>query len=200
MRRRQHVMWWVAAAATFGVGLAVALTPVEKGDSYCGTALYDTVLGGQCASPLVWRRAVGLALGVGAAGVVTVCGLSGVGRRERPARVGAVVLVVLSVVSAVVVVNRVLQPVPSAWCGSVVNRHRTYEPALEHTCDELLAPYRSAAAWAAAVAAASLVMGVALWRHPVADPARSGRLRRRGQQSLRSRSGAPRGREQVDGQ
>lgn len=151
-----------------GTGLVVALTPVDVGDSYCGTALYDTTLAAPCTSEMILRRVIAVLCWLGALAIVALIVAREGSARRRARRLWAVGVIGLSVVGGVVMVNRLLQPVRSEWCGSVLNRHRTYEPAIEARCDHLLMPFRNAAITVGIVAAVALVMGISLlWRSSV---------------------------------
>lgn len=67
----------------------------------------------------------------------------------------AFALSAVAVVFVAVGMTRLLEPTDDAWCGSVLNRHRTYEPAIDSECDSLLAPRRAEAAVPLGAAAAS---------------------------------------------
>lgn len=160
---RRRVLW-VAVAALGTLSLVALLVPAESGDTYCGTALYDTTRAEPCTGTMTMRLVIGVvALVLGLAFVLVLA----LGRRvghSRVRAVSAVVLVGVAVTAALVATNRFLQPTRTEWCGSVVNRHRTYEVAIEKRCDALLAPYRNWGLVATAVSVLSLVVGGVVWR------------------------------------
>ena len=151
-----------------GAGLVTAFTSVETGDTYCGTALYDTSTFGDCGSAIALRRIVAAGCALAALGIVA-WRTGAFDRSRRSVRLAALGLFVVSAVAALVVVNRLLQPTGTAWCGSVLNRHHTYDAAIESRCDDLLAPLRNTAAVAGVVAAASLWGAIRLWRSALRD-------------------------------
>lgn len=155
---------WVAAVLSIGAGLAVALTPVDAGDTYCGTALYDTVTVAPCGTTMMWRRILAAGL-VGVALVIVVVNSAvTTDVSHRRWRVLAGVFIALTAVAALATMNRLLQPARGEWCGSLVNRHRTYEPAIEHRCDELLASHRNGAVVAGATGILMGSLGLVFWR------------------------------------
>lgn len=145
------------------IGLAALLTSFEVGDTYCGTALYDTSAAAQCSASVSARRAVAALCAMILIGSLAT-GASAARAGRRFSRFVAVVLFAISVASVLVMLNRLLQPTRTEWCGSVVNRHHTYEPVIETRCDRLLDPFLKAAIGAGTVALASLWCGISLWR------------------------------------
>ena len=169
--RRLRSALWVSAATLAAAALVIALWRVESGDTYCGTALYDTVTARPCSSSLLWRRVLsGLCAG-GAVVAVFAAALVGADRVQRRLRAVSVGLACVASAAALVAVNRLLQPTRSDYCGSVLNRHHTYDTAIEDRCNHLLAPYRATAVVALVVAVIALGWGVVLAvrsrsRHP----------------------------------
>jgi hypothetical protein len=151
MRRSGVLLGFAAVAAA--AATAVALDTVTRGDTYCGRVLWDTNLGGGCHDPMVARRLIALILGAFA------CALTLVALRWSI----AAVLIVVAGVSCLVAVNRLFEPTVEHYCGSVLNRHRTYDAAFQAECDQLLRPHlvegvsATAVAFCSAVGAAALV-------------------------------------------
>lgn len=141
----------------------------EAGDSYCGSVLYDTVTARPCGSPILVRRVLSLLFGIAAIGTFVTASVSGAPRARRTARALACSLIVVAAAGALIAANRLLQPTHGEYCGSVVNRHRTDEPAIEARCDDLLAPYRNTAIVVGIVAAVALIGGIVLWRRSAHD-------------------------------
>ena len=154
---------WALAALLTGFGLVCAVSPIERGDSYCGTVLYDTTTAAPCSSPIEWRRILVSLCFAGAAALVLLLALS-CDRARRRFRIAGFVLLAIAFVAALVMLNRLLQPTQSEWCGSVLNRHRTYESEIESRCDHLIAAYRNEALGAGIATICSLWFGVRLWR------------------------------------
>lgn len=132
-------------------GAVVALIPFETADSYCGRPLWDADRHGPCADRM-WVMTV-LALGfVGAGALVLLAVL----RWRVP-----VLLALASLALVAVGTNRLFEPL---GCGSVLNRHRTYEASIERACDERLQPRRNqgvaALSAAGAVAITALAIGL----------------------------------------
>lgn len=161
---RYVVVLRIVALAAAIVGLVLMLTPVEVGDSYCGTVLYDTSTAEPCTTTMILRRVVV----VGCAAIVIAIAVLRAWNGERARRtyhVAATVLFFCSAIAVVVMLNRLLQPTTTEFCGSVVNRHRTYEPLIEQRCDQLLGPFRVAAAIAGVSAVGLAGFGAWIWRH-----------------------------------
>lgn len=141
----------------------------EAGDSYCGSVLYDTVTARPCGSPILLRRVLSLVFGLAAIGAFATTSISGSPRTRRTIRALATLLIVLAAVGVLITANRLLQPTHGEYCGSIVNRHRTYEPAIETRCNDLLAPYRNSAIAVGVIALVALLGGIALWRRSAHD-------------------------------
>jgi len=169
MSRRLR-LWLYAAAAAFTIMTLVALLwRSEAGDSYCGSVLYDTVTARPCGSTILVRRVLSLLFGLAAIGTFATAAVLGAAPGRRILRSAAAALVTAAAVGALMTANRLLQPTRTEWCGSVLNRHRTYEPAIEARCDDLLAPYRNTAIIVGVMALAALVAGTFLWRRSSHD-------------------------------
>ena len=159
---------WVLAVIFAVIGLLALMIPVEVGDSYCGAVLYDTSTSEPCTSAMQWRRVVVIISGLVLVSIVLrQAWVGSTGRRFS--RVAACIFLAISLVAFLVTLNRLLQPIQSEWCGSVVNRHRTYEAALERRCDDLLAPYWRAAIGAGIVGMVSVFLGIRLWNRTLPD-------------------------------
>lgn len=163
MRRPLRIGLYAAAAAFTIATIVVLLWRSEAGDSYCGSVLYDTVTARPCGSPILLRRVLSLLFGIAGMATFATASILGAARGRRALRSVASALVIAAAVGALVVLNRLLQPTRAEWCGSVLNRHRTYEAVIESRCDELLAPYRNTAIVVGVLAVASLAAGVVLW-------------------------------------
>ncbi|MCA1675694.1 MAG: hypothetical protein LC799_27125, partial [Actinobacteria bacterium] len=130
-------------------GGAVALIPFETADSYCGRPLWDADRYGACADRM-WVM-TGLALGlVGSGALVLLAAFHW--------RVPAL-LAVASFALVAVGTNRLFEPL---GCGSVLNRHRTYEASLERACDQRLRPFRNQGVAALSAAGALAIGAVAI--------------------------------------
>jgi hypothetical protein len=136
----------IGAALIVTAGFLAGQQVDPGGDSTCGKVFYDTQRAGACAHPIAVQTAwtvAAAAVGVVALGVGVV-GFGNPSRRLR--RLAALLLGLTAVALALVGLNRLLQPYEGAqFCGSVVNRHTTPEPARERRCDDLLWPHRRAA-------------------------------------------------------
>ena len=141
-------------------GAAVSLSPFEVADTYCGRVAWDATRSGICADEMATRTLV--AVGSAAGGVVLL--LAAFRWRVPALMIGAALLL------AAFGMNRLLEPTDERWCGSVLNRHRYYEPESEADCDAVLAPRRTAGTVALAGA---VTVAVAAW--PVARRGRKDR-------------------------
>lgn len=132
---------WVAAAlALLAAACVLLVQKIETFDSYCGSVLYDTNMSAPCDGEMSWRRiVVGILFVAGTAilGAALIVGRTGQTRRYS---VATAVGVAVFFVGLVMATNRFLQPAEE-WCGSVVNRHRTYERMHESMCDDHLRPH-----------------------------------------------------------
>lgn len=155
----------LGAAGLIVLAALVALAPVTNGDNYCGRLYFDTIRSNACSSTMAARSVWVLALTGGSAALWTAVLLAV--RRLRWLLV--TVLGVAALGGVVVAFNRLLEPTPNTvFCGSVLNRHHSSEPAREARCNALLAPYGRAAVKAFVVSAVtgSAAIGVAIWPRP----------------------------------
>jgi hypothetical protein len=141
---------WVSVAigavliVTAGVLAGHEVNP--SSDDTCGQVFYDTYRADTCSHPMAVQT--GWTVTIAAAGVVALAvGMIGPrGQSRRSARVVEFLLGVTAAALLLVGLNRMLQPDEAElFCGSVVNRHTTYEPVRERRCDDLLWPHRRAA-------------------------------------------------------
>lgn len=119
------------------VAVVLLFQKVETFDSYCGSVLYDTQSGSPCGDEMRWRRVAVVALLVVA--IVAMVLAVSLGRSDGQRRLSWVLALALSLgfLGVLLATNRLLQPAED-WCGSVLNRHRTYEPMREAHCDDRL--------------------------------------------------------------
>jgi hypothetical protein len=149
MTRRRN-----AARAACG-GLAaiaglIALDPVLSGDNYCGRLYFDTQWNSACRT--TWAIRAGWFLALAGAAVVLAVGLVASARRPRMAAGAA--LAGIALIGILVGFNRLLQPVQSQFCGSVLNRHESpLDRSYNMRCDALVAHHKRAATVAFAAAA-----------------------------------------------
>lgn len=164
MSRRLRVALYAASGVLAIIAVLVLLWRAEGGDSACGSALYDTVSSGPCSSPITLRRVLAVIASVLSVSCLATAALPGVRSRVRLLRIAALELLVSSAVGLLVTANRLLQPTRAEYCGSVVNRHHTYDAAIESRCNELLAPLRNTAITVGALSLIALLAGVLVWR------------------------------------
>ena len=141
------------------VGLTLALLPQYAGDNYCGRLFFDSRAQAPCDSARR-ARALLVALLVGPSSVGLAAAFVLGARRRLPM---AVLLVggVVSMCLVLIGVNRLLEPANGAACGSVVNRHRSFDPAFEAACKQPIGARTRASLQAfAAAAVASVLTGV----------------------------------------
>ncbi len=132
------------------------------GDSYCGSPFYDSYRNGACGRRLVVLGALAvtcLLLGLSALALAWLAGQSPVvWLRSLP----VIVLGLVALGLGLVAVHSLVEPTRDRWCGSVVNRHRTYEPEIERDCDRILRPNARTAAGAGVGAALAAGAAIAL--------------------------------------
>jgi hypothetical protein len=164
---QRRVLWPLALVglALLAVAWILALQPVVIGDTYCGRVLFDTR---PCGGRMATSRTSSLVLGCGSVAMLAVALRHQILRAPMVAVLGLIAALLLIVAG-----NRLLQPVSDPWCGSVLNRHRYYDAALESRCDHVVAPYRRAGvralgggAAALALALGALVLPGTTWARP----------------------------------
>jgi len=150
---RRRVRTASTGAALLGIGAVAAGAHLVVGDTYCGTVFYDSNRHGACGDRLATQATVVALLGFLGLAAIAVAALSNVPRSVVLRRIGMLALSVIAAGLALVAANRALEPSDEAYCGSVLNRHRTYEAAFEQRCDDVLRPAAEAALLAAIVSA-----------------------------------------------
>lgn len=135
-----RVWWAIVSVGLTAAAIVLAVQKVETYDSYCGSVLYDTQMMSPCGDQMWWRRTAVAVLSVLAVGALVLA--VSLGRETRQLRFSMVLAFSLAVVfiGVLIAANRFLQPAED-WCGSVMNRHRTYEPIREAHCDDRLRPH-----------------------------------------------------------
>lgn len=148
------------------VGATLAVLPIYAGDNYCGRLLFDSSAQPSC------KRALG-ARTVIVAGIMgpSLAGLVVEVMRKSNQRLPVGFLLagcVITVTLVVIGLNRLLEPTDGLFCGSVLNRHRSFDSAVRAACEgPIAARTRSALlafAGAAAVSACTVLLRVALRR------------------------------------
>lgn len=163
----------IAAAILVGTSAWLAGAHLVVGDTYCGNVFYDSNRHGACGQRLATQGFFVVLCAVLGLAALVVALLAGVSRRVVLQRVAVLGAVVLALTFALVAANRALEPTQDAWCGSVVNRHRTYEPTIEKRCDEILRPNTRKAVLASVgsviAAGGAVLMGARQGRRAVAS-------------------------------
>lgn len=163
----------IVAAILLGTSAWLAGAHLVVGDTYCGTVFYDSNRHGACGQRLATQGLFVVLATLLSLSALVVALLAGVSRRVVLQRIAVMVVVVLALTFALVAANRALEPTHGAWCGSVLNRHRTYEPTIEKRCDEILRPNTREAVLASIgsviAAGVALLMGVRQGRRAVAS-------------------------------
>lgn len=178
MNRSATLRFAVVMGVLLIVGLALALVPQYVGDNYCGRLFFDSRAQAPCDSAR-GARALLVALLVGPSSI----GLAAVMVLRTKRRLPIAVLIVGGAVSMCLVLiglNRLLEPTEGASCGSVVNRHRSFDSAFESACKQPIDARTRASlqAFAGAAVASVLTGGLVLFerrRHVrVSSPSRHG--------------------------
>lgn len=133
--------WWLfVSLGSVAAATVLLVQKVETYDSYCGSVLYDTQMSSPCGDEMRWRRLVVVVLMIVAIGTLFVAVSPGHDRRERSLAWMVALGFGLTTLGSLLAANRLLQPA-GEWCGSLVNRHRTYEPMREARCTDRLRPH-----------------------------------------------------------
>jgi hypothetical protein len=145
------------------VAAILALKPIylPGQDTYCGRVFYDRQSGCQhrMAVQSTWTA---IAATAGVAALVTPAVIPS-GRSRRSAWLLEIALGLMAAAFLVVGLNRMLQPYEGGeYCGSLLNRHTTPDPARERRCDDLLWPHRRAAIVSFSGSALATTGGIAL--------------------------------------
>lgn len=148
--------------ALLGAAVWAATAHVTVGDTYCGTAFYDSTRSGACGTHLRTMGGLAALFSVLGLSALVVAIVAGAPRRAKVRQVPILLAGFVALALALVGLNRVLEPTHSRFCGSVVNRHRTYDAAIERQCDAALRPHVRAAQVAFAGAAGSAALAAVL--------------------------------------
>lgn len=144
----------VVALLLIGGGSLISLVPFNVSDTSCGQVAWDASRDGVCADEMSARTVAAVVLlGLGA------LALGAFFRWHLPA-----LMVAAALALAALGMNRLLEPTDARQCGSVLNRHRTYEAQHEAACDALLAPQRDRGAVALFSAGAIALIAAATAR------------------------------------
>lgn len=126
--------------ASASAAIILMVGKVETSDSYCGSVLYDTQMALPCGDQMRWRRVVVVLLVAVAIGTLVLALVRGDDVRRRRVSLVIVLAITVMFLGVLLAANRLLQPAED-WCGSVLNRHRTYEPMREARCTDRLRPH-----------------------------------------------------------
>lgn len=132
------------------------------GDSYCGSAFYDSYRNGACGRRLALLGTLALLSLIVGISALVLAWLAGRPPGDRLRALPVIVLGLVALGLGLVAAHNLLEPSRQRWCGSVVNRHRTYEPVIERECDRILRPNARAALLASLGSAVAIGAGIAL--------------------------------------
>jgi len=155
-----------AATGTLLLALAAWLAGnhATVGDTYCGSPFYDSYRNGRCGDRLAVLGTLAVTCLVVGLSALVLAWLGGQSSTAWLRTLPVIVLGLLALSLGLVAVHSMVDPTRHRWCGSVVNRHRTYEPDIERDCDRILRPNVKTAAGAGL--GASLATGAAIALRP----------------------------------